>query len=257
MAQELPALAKSSLQDGPESEKMTAHDEVPPAAAEEAKPAAWRPRWRGNPDAKPTPYKPKPDKNGFIAPESGEHRAQDISERLNGQSQHSFMIEKTSPHEGTTATEEGALDAAGNPPRIVTMKYHRGSNPIPKNAAASDKEIWTRNNQASVQASIGLPIPLYTYSTNKGSEELWKRKRSTFYVYAGMYEIESATLAKGGSPEVAAFLTQREESQREREAEIWKNKFHSDWLKVRVVKCKPELQKPDPMLSGTVQSSDT
>jgi hypothetical protein len=77
-----------------------------------------------------------------------------------------------------------------------------------------------------------------------------------YFVYAGIYEIESATQAKGGSPEVLAFLKSREESQRERAPEIWKDKFESDWLKVRVVKCSDELQKPDPMLSHPTSSTD-
>jgi hypothetical protein len=69
MTQELPALSKLSFRGPTESEKMTAHDEHP-STVEVTKTAVWRPRWRGNPDAKPTPYKPKPSKDRYYTPTS-------------------------------------------------------------------------------------------------------------------------------------------------------------------------------------------
>jgi 3',5'-cyclic AMP phosphodiesterase CpdA len=53
-----------------------------------------------------------------------------IASKLNGQSQHSFMIEKRSLHGISIPTEQGFVDAVGPPPKMLFSEYML--NPVQK-----------------------------------------------------------------------------------------------------------------------------
>lgn len=126
--------------------------------------------------------------------------------------------------------------------------YHRGAHPASDHAVGDSRELWTRHNFEAIQANVGTPLPFFVYSTSPQSEELWRTGHTSFYVYAGTYAIKEARLVRGKSAEVVEFLKAREESTRDRSAELWRDKLNSDWLRVRVEKCAESEQLPDPML---------
>ena len=128
----------------------------------------------------------------------------------------------------------------------VAIMSHKGANPVSSQIASSGLEIWTRHNFGSILSHIGVPIPLFTPSMSPESMRQWNTcgSRAGCYVYSGMYQIIASQIAKGKSEEVLEFIRQREESKRERSADLWNSKLNSDWMIVRIEKCAKELQKP-------------
>ncbi|TFY81817.1 hypothetical protein EWM64_g2192 [Hericium alpestre] len=169
---------------------------------EQTKPAAWKPRWRTDPTARPS---------------VSLYAHKEIGERLNTETTHTFSL-------------PNATDEVPNPTRFVCIFSHLKANPN------APHELWTRNHIDMLERNLASarpndPLPLFRETPHR---------RGANYEFAGWYEIEAWELVKGGSAELREFIEGREESKGVKSVQSWASALGHDWAKVKMRKVSSE-----------------
>ena len=129
----------------------------------------------------------------------------------------------------------------------VGIVSHRGANP---NCADRDHyEVWTKHNIQAIQKHVGKVLPFFLYSNTPGSQELWARYHSSYFVFEGFYRIASVQVHEGSTEAVRLFMEMREDSQRPRPKERWRAMMEARWCRAVLVRAPDVEQGGNPMIT--------